>query len=102
MEYVSILIPSIGTLGLLSVAVLHVHEGFPNNLAWARLRQDIISTGEETKANATRTCNAETWQRGVILVTTASYEKVKEFDGVEKYYLNVWQNRRAFTEQHGL
>ena len=100
-KYVAAIVPSIGTVVLLLLVILHVSEvGVGKDVAWGTLKFDTKSGGVE-KTTVTRSCNAEARQQGVLLVTTASHEKIKEFNGVENVYEKIWQNRKAFTDQHG-
>lgn len=37
----------------------------------------------------------------VVIVTGASYEKLKDFDGIDGFYQKTWDNRLSYTEAHG-
>jgi hypothetical protein len=37
----------------------------------------------------------------VVIVTGVSYDKVKDFDGVDGFYQKMWDNRLSYTEAHG-
>jgi len=98
MKFLAVILPSLGTSALVLLFVLHLYDGFAaDELAWGGLK--IVPM--EAKTKVSRSCHPETRQRGVLLVTTASPEKVQEFRGVENVYEKVWLNRKAFTEQHG-
>ena len=98
MKFLAVILPSLGTSALVLLFVLHLYGGFAaDELAWGGLK--IVPM--EAKTKVSRSCHPETRQRGVLLVTTASPEKVQEFRGVENVYEKVWLNRKAFTERHG-
>lgn len=37
----------------------------------------------------------------VVIVSAASYAKLKDFDGIEGFYQKMWDNRMSFAEAHG-
>jgi uncharacterized YccA/Bax inhibitor family protein len=41
-------------------------------------------------------------QKGVVIVTAASTEKLVDFSGVDNFYQNMWNNRMSYANAHGL
>ena len=37
----------------------------------------------------------------VVILTGASYEKLRDFEGIEGFYQKMWDSRLSFAEAHG-
>jgi hypothetical protein len=102
MKYAAAIIPSLGFGALVLLAIIHVYSEFRDASAWESLSPDTSGNEGSERTKVWRTCSAETVRKkGVVIVTTLSHEKIKEFSGVDNFYEKLWRNRKAFADLHG-
>ncbi len=99
----TVILPSLSIAVLLLLALVHVYSEFGDDIAWETLKPDLSTNEGIERTNVLRTCNADdgTRKKGVVIVTTLSHEKIKEFSGVDNFYEKLWRNRKAFADLHG-
>lgn len=100
-----VILPSLSFVILLLLALVHLYSEFRQDIAWGSLNPDLSTNEGIERTKVLRTCHADDWSRNkgprVVMVTTLSHEKIKEFNGVDNFYDKIWRNRKAFADLHG-